>query len=160
LTPTISVIPLTANRLQAAGPRQELFVGTQAWEQAGSVKTIENPWLEKRNGTYYLLYSGGDWRGAYGMGYATASSPTGDPSPDPTRFDKSDANPILTQTADVRGPGGGSVTTGPHGGPWLVYHGFQLGTDTRQLRIDPVSWNADGTLSINGPTSTPQAALP
>ncbi|MGE5636002.1 MAG: family 43 glycosylhydrolase [Nocardioidaceae bacterium] len=153
LAPTISVIPLTADRLHAAGPRQELFTGTDNWEQAGGVKKVENPWMERRGSTYYLLYSGGDWQVAYGMGYATGPSPTG-------AFDKAAANPILTPTADVRGPGGGSATTGPQGGPWLVYHGFQIGTDTRQLRIDPVSWSADVTLSINGPTSTPQSPLP
>jgi len=146
-----SVIPLAADRIRASGSRRALFGSTRSWE-AG---VIEGPWMHKRNSTYYLFYSGGDWTNAtYGMGYATASTPTG-------TFFKASANPILKSTADVIGPGGGSVTTGPHGGDWMTYHGRAIAGGTRTLRIDPLVWNnayLPARVSVRGPTTTPQQA--
>jgi beta-xylosidase len=109
------------------------------------------------NGTYYLLYSGGNWQGAYGMGYATAASPTGP-------FTKSPRNPILAGTPSVLSPGGADTPViGPHGATWLVYHGRSSSLSApRTLRIDPFSWSP-GTPAvpvISGPTSTPQPTLP
>jgi hypothetical protein len=67
--------------------------------------------------------------------------------------------PILKSTADVIGPGGGSVVTGPHGDDWLVYHGRAVAGGPRTLRFDPLVWNdaADPpTLTVRGPTTSPQ----
>jgi hypothetical protein len=161
LRPTISVIPLTADHLHAAGPRIPLFSAeAHSWESARGISpTVENPAMMFHNGVYYLLYSGGDWRGAYGMGYATASSPTGP-------FTQSPNNPILSQTRGVLGAGGGDAPViGPHGGTWMVYHGRAGSfTNPRTLRIDPFSWRAQSTGPdvpvIDGPTDTPQFTQP
>jgi hypothetical protein len=126
-----SVIPLAADRIRASGSRRALFSATRSWESG----VIEGPWMHKRNSTYYLFYSSGSWTNAsYAMGYATSSSPNG-------TFAKASANPILKSTADVVGPGGGSVTTGPHCGDWMVYHGRTIAAGPRTLRIDPLVWN-------------------
>ncbi len=159
--PTISAIPLSADGLSASGPRVPLFSGDPGtWEAANvGAPTVEGPAMELHNGTYYLFYSGGSWRAAYGMGYATSTSPTGP-------FTKSPANPILSQTATVIGPGGGDrPVTGPHGGQWLVYHGRSSpDSNPRTLRLDPLTWarNAGGPDKpvIGGPTSTPQPTQP
>jgi beta-xylosidase len=144
-----AVIPLAADRIRASGSRRALFSATRSWE--GGV--IEGPWMHKRKSTYYLFYSGGGWTDAsYAMGYATSSSPTG-------TFAKASANPILKSTAAVVGPGGGSVTAGPHGGDWMVYHGRAIAGGPRTLRIDPLVWNAayvPARASVRGPTTTPQ----
>jgi beta-xylosidase len=160
--PTISVIPLSPDGLSASGPRTALFSGDPGtWEAAGAaVPTVENPTALEHGGTYYVLYSGGDWQGAYGMGYATASSPGGP-------FTKGAENPILSETTAVLSPGGGDTpVTGPSGGAWLIYHGRDGSyANPRTLRIDPFSWTAGpaGTPDvpvIAGPTSTPQPATP
>ncbi len=152
LAPTISVVPLTGDLMRSVAPRTPLLAGTAGtWEhESGQPPKVENPWTEKRGSTYYLFYSGGDYRGAYGMGYATASSPTGP-------FARAPTNPILRQTADVLSPGGGSVTKGPGGGDWMVYHG-RAGSYTapRTLRIDPLLWQSDGSVTVAGPTTGPQ----
>jgi beta-xylosidase len=156
VTPTISVIPLAGDLVHAAGPRAPLFAGDAGtWEAQHAVRpTVENPWMVKHAGIYYMLYSGGSWQAEYGTGYATAPTPTGP-------FAKGPGNPILRQTADVLSPGGGSVTVGPHGGDWLAYHARAGGYDQpRTLRIDPLVWGADGTLSVRGPTTTPQSPVP
>ncbi|MDQ4048145.1 MAG: glycoside hydrolase family 43 protein, partial [Actinomycetota bacterium] len=154
LAPTISVLSLSRDLTRVAGTRTALFAGIPgSWEQEpGQSPKVENPWVERRGSTYYLFYSGGDYRRAYGMGYATAPSPTGP-------FTKAPINPILRQTADVLSPGGGSVTKGTEGGDWMVYHG-RAGSYAapRTLRIDPLVWRADGSVMVKGPTTGPQPA--
>jgi beta-xylosidase len=160
LQPTISVIPLASNLLNAVGGRTPLFDGQAGtWEAAGvAVPTVEGPMMLLHNGTYYLLYSGGNWRSSYAMGYATASSPLGP-------FTRS-TKPILASTASVIGPGGGDTpVTGPNGGTWMLYHGYAGTTAVaRSLRLDPLSWqSAAGQPDvpvIGGPTSTAQAIRP
>jgi beta-xylosidase len=124
--PRISVIPLAADRLHAAGPRRALLSGHGA--------VVEGPAVFRHRGTYYLLYSHGGYRGRYGMAYATARSPTG-----PFRRRAT----ILSQTRSVFSPGGGDVpVSGPHGGTWLVYHG-RAGSyaAVRTLRVAPLRWH-------------------
>jgi beta-xylosidase len=110
--------------------------------------------MEKRNGIYYLFYSGGDWTRDYGMGVAVMVSPTGPPT-------KDSHNPILRGTANVFSVGGGSTIIGPHGADWMLYHG-RIGSygAPRQLFIDPVIWGPDGSVFVAGPTITRQAPVP
>ena len=144
---TISVIPLAADRIHAAGSRRALFGATRSWE-AG---VVEGPWVMRRNSTYYLFYSGGNFGDAsYAMGYATAFSPNG-------TFAKASGNPILRSTADVIGPGGGSVTKSPSGADWMLYHGRAIAGGPRTLRIDPLVWSGSSA-TVRGPTTTPQQA--
>jgi Glycosyl hydrolases family 43 len=161
--PTIAAIPLASDLLEASGTRVPLLVGTTAsWEASGTqVPRVEGPFLELHNGTYYLFYSGGNWQAAYGMGYATGTSPTGP-------FTKSATNPILAQNSTVLSPGGGDqLVTGPHGGLWLLYAARTSSyTAPRTLRLDRFSWTPAATPGlpdvpvINGPTSVPQATEP
>lgn len=153
---SISVLPLSADLLHAAGPRKELFTVSQPWEYgSGSAgNTVEGPFAIEHRGVYDLFYSGSAWENTYGMGYATASSPLGP-------FTKSRRNPILRGTSGVVGPGGGSVVRGPDGRWWLVYHawagpGAHM-ADTRNLRIDPLSWKGD-SISVRGPTTGVETA--
>jgi beta-xylosidase len=154
LDPTISVIPLSDDLIRARGPRIALLKGAGGWELSGGRPLVENPWMQRRGSRYHLFYSGGDWRGAYGMGYATASSPTGP-------FVRAPENPILHETESVRSPGGGMIIRGPAGGDWLVYHGRAGAYEQpRTLRIDPVVWRPNDTVRIAGPTIRPQSPPP
>jgi hypothetical protein len=151
--PVISVLAMAGFPTQAVSDRKALFGATPAgWEQEpGHAATVENPWMEKRGSTYYLFYSGGDYRASYGMGYATAPSPTGGAAY--SAFAKSPHNPILRETAAVLSPGGGSVVVGPDGGSWLAYHGRAGAyTNPRTLRIDPLYWSGSSIVTP-GPTS-------
>jgi Glycosyl hydrolases family 43 len=152
---TISVIPLAADLLTATGPRQPLFDAESAgWEVAPFGPVVENPWPVKSGSTYALLYSGGAYTRAYGMGYATSSSPTGP-------FVKSAGNPVLAEAAGVLSPGGGMLATGPKGGSWLVYHGRRGAyANPRELRIDRLRFPTESSVAVDGPTSTPQPGAP
>lgn len=87
------------------------------WETAeGSV--TEGPFVLKHNGTYYLTYSGNDYRSKkYAVGYATSDSPLGS-------YAKSDGNPILSQLPSngVYGPGHHAFFTAADGTLLAVYH--------------------------------------
>jgi len=158
--PTISVIPLSPTLRTAAGARTGLFSGDPGTWEAASVATptVENPTMVTHNDLYYLLYSGGGWRGAYAMGYATATSPGGP-------FTKA-GTPILSETDAVKSPGGGDTpVVGPRGGTWIAYHGRTGSRDeARVLRIDRFSWapgpGGQDVPVIGGPTATPQPDLP
>jgi hypothetical protein len=142
----LSVIPLSEDLLTATGPRQPLLGWGEAWEQ----QIVENPWPRRRGNSYELFFSGGNYRRTYGMGYATAGSPTGP-------YSKAPVNPILKDSAEVLSAGGGSLVTGPRGSEWVAYHGrsgdYAL---PRLLRIDRLLSPPDGPVTVVGPTTTPQ----
>ena len=144
----ISVIPLSADRLSAAGPRTELFKNdtSPSWERA----VVENPWPVQRGSGSHLLYSGGVFTGQYGMGDSTGPSPTGP-------FTKYAGNPVLIDGNGVVSAGGGSLVTGPHGGDWVAYHGRPGPSPApRLLRLDPLSFEQDGSVKIDGPSTSPR----
>jgi beta-xylosidase len=160
--PTISVIPLTSDLLQASGSRTALFSGDPGtWEATDApAPTVEGPSMELHDGIYYLFYSGGSYTHAYGMGYATASSPTGP-------FTKSSTNPFFGSTAEAFSVGGGDrLVTGPHGGLWMVYAARTSSTAPRTLWIDPFTWQPPSTPgaaavpTVSGPSTTPQSTEP
>ncbi len=116
--------------------------------------TLEGPFVRKRDGRYYLFYSGGAWEEEnYGVSYAVADSPLG-PFTEPV--DAADGPAILrTVPGRVIGPGHCSVTTGPDGADWLLYHAWDPGRTARRPCIDRLQWTDDGP-RCNGPTWTPQ----
>jgi len=161
LRPTISVLPISSDFLNAAGARMPLFSGQAgSWEaNTDSVPTVEDPSVLYHRGYYYLLYSGGNWRADYAVGYALAASPTGP-------FVKGGNNPIVKQTPSALSAGGGEApVVGPHRGLWYVYHARSGSYDNpRTLRLDSFSWrpvtpNID-VPAIGAPTATPQPAQP
>jgi hypothetical protein len=153
LAPEISVIPLADDRVRASGRRQPLLAGQAgSWEQAPWAPVVENPWLVKRGGVYHLLYSGGSWQGAYGMGHATASSPVGP-------FTRTSTSPWTTGTDAVRSVGGGAVVRDATGAEWLAYHGRAASLDgPRTLRIDPLGWSFADRPQVDGPSTDAHSA--
>jgi beta-xylosidase len=116
----IAIVRLRHDLLATRGRSRPLLAVSQPWEIAPPVyAAVENPWLLRTAGGYTLLYSGGDWKRRYAMGYATSLSPWGP-------FKKG-AAPILIGRPGMSGPGGGSVVRGPRGDRWLVYHGRRAG---------------------------------
>lgn len=104
---------------------------------------VEGPFMIKRKGVYYLMWSEGDWTGPnYRVAYATGPSPTG---PFTSR------GVILAQDDRIaRGAGHHSVVNVPGTDDWyIVYHRRPL-TETdgnhRELAIDKMVFNADGSI--------------
>jgi xylan 1,4-beta-xylosidase len=119
--------------LSRKGHPQVVIRPTEPWERR-RVAVTEGPWMLKRKGVYYLMYSGSGADGPdYAIGYATARSPLGP-------FAKHPGNPIAHREGPVFGPGHHCVVAGPDGRLWMVYH--QQNTEkigwNRFLAIDPL----------------------
>jgi beta-xylosidase len=131
---------------------------------------VEGPFMVKRKGVYYFMWSEGDWTNStYGVAYAEGSSPTGPFKP---------MGKILrTDPKIANGPGHHSVLHIPGAAPgatheaddwYIVYHRHPLGTtagDQRVLAIDRMYFDANGdikpikmTLQGVGPRLLPAGA--
>jgi beta-xylosidase len=123
---------------------------------------VEGPFMIKRKGVYYFMWSEGDWgNSTYGVAYATGAGPTGP-------F-KSMGKILQTDPKVATGPGHHSVLHIPGTDDWyIVYHRHPLGTtagDQRVLAIDRMDFDANGdikpikmTLQGVGPRRLPSGA--
>jgi GH43 family beta-xylosidase len=122
--------------------------------------TIEGPFVLERKGTYYQMFSGGNWQNpSYGVSYATADGL--DAGEEWHQMcDGEQVLPILRTVAGrIIGPGHNSVVRGPDNRQLVcVYHRWGSG-EGRQLAIDPLEWAGERMLAL-GPTDTPQVGLP
>lgn len=139
--------------LTPEGDTKILIQPTAPWEKASGHVT-EGPWMLKRNGVYYLMYSGsGADSPHYAIGYATAKSPLGP-------FTKFAGNPIAQRDGTVLGPGHHCVVEGPDRKLWMVYH--QKWDDginwKRFLAIDPLWFDAQGVLHAKTTRETDEPA--
>ncbi len=146
----IVVQPMSDPRTRAAAP-VKVIEPTEPWERRRGAIT-EGPWMLKRQGVYYLMYSGSGANGPeYAIGYATSDSPLGP-------FTKYAGNPIVQQGDGVFGPGHHCVVEGPDGGLWMVYH-QQEGTRVgwrRFVALDPLWFDAAGVLHAKVTRGTDQ----
>lgn len=148
---SIWVQRLSDNGLKLEGKPTELIRQDQAWE----IPLVENPAVVANSGKYYLFYSANRWDSRdYAVGYAVCDSITG-PCIKPQN------GPILKATDEARGPGGESLLAAADGTLWMLYHAWEgkyIGypQGRRTLRIDPLTFAADGAPQINGPTTDPQ----
>lgn len=128
-----------------------------AWErQEGTVN--EGPVALYHDGQTFIIYSASAcWGPNYKLGMLTHNG--GDPmsadswekSPQPV-FQRSDAGGVF-------GPGHNTFFTSPDGTEdWIVYHANDLVSDGcdmgRTPRIQPFTWNPDGTPNFGEPVST------
>ena len=75
-------------------------------------------------------------------------------------FTYSRRNPLLRKTTGiVTGPGHGCVVKGPDGN-WWAFYTIVLANPPggRRIGMDPVGFEADGTMFVRGPSETPQWA--
>jgi len=130
----------------------------QAWENPKSMfsRCNEGAFVLKRGDTYYMTYSANHYSAPeYGIGYATAKSPLGPWTKNPT-------NPLVASDLPrgISGPGHNSITTSPDGREmFMVYHSHKSADPPgggRVVNIDRLTFDADGRLRLAGPTRTPQ----
>lgn len=105
------------------------FAGGEVFHEITPDKYVEGPFMFKRNGRYYFMWSEGSWGGAsYSVAYAVADSITGPYN----RIGK-----ILEQDpAIATGAGHHSVIKIPRKDQWyIVYHRRPLGETDRNSRV-------------------------
>ncbi|MEP6923393.1 MAG: family 43 glycosylhydrolase [Pyrinomonadaceae bacterium] len=155
--------PLWAQELdektfKLVGERQEILRNDPAtWE--GNL--VEGPYIMRRNGWFYLFYSGNACCGRecnYALGLARSKTLLG-------TWEKSPANPILKANEDWRCPGHGSIVTDESGRTFLMYHAYDPRATVyvgRQALLDEVKWTNDNWATINdgrGPSKQAEAPL-
>lgn len=104
----------------------------------------EGPFMIKRKGLYYLMWSEYDTRDPrYSIAYATATSPMGP-------FKKAVGYPVLKGKGVVKGAGHHSVVQVPGKDEWYIaYHRFKIpGGDgyNRETCISPMRFDAEGNI--------------
>jgi GH43 family beta-xylosidase len=107
--------------------------------------TLEGPTVLKRQGKYWLFYSGGCFENdTYGVDVLMADHPLGPwHEPFPERSAKG-PQVVRTIPGKVIGPGHNSVVTTPAGDDVFVYHAWNAAFTERQLWLDPVHWSPEG----------------
>jgi GH43 family beta-xylosidase len=125
---------------------------SEEWEgvPTGDWYWNEAPYVLKRRGWYYQLYSGGAFSDdSYAAGLAWAPSLRGP-------WTKDARNPVLSSRGRIRGPGHLSFVFGPDVATrWAVYHGYLHGDEGRKVHIDRVFWAGDAPLIV-GPLDSEQ----
>lgn len=110
--------------------------------------TIEAPWIVKRAGKYYCLYSGSNFGTTnYGIDYVVADHVMG-PYSGQGRYAR-----VLRGVPNlVRGPGHHSIVRASDGeAELIVYHAWNQEMTHRQMCIDPLIWTLHGPRCI-GPS--------
>lgn len=126
------------------------FTALQPWEDGSYYREVtpqgytEGPFMLKRNGKYYFMWSEGGWGGPdYSVAYSMSDSPYGP-------FER--VGKILYSDPEVATSAGHhSVIQIPGQDEYyIVYHRRPLGDDGRDHRhtcIDRLTFNADGTIA-------------
>jgi hypothetical protein len=119
--------------------------------------TVEGPFVLKRKGRYYQMYSGGNWQNtSYGVSYA--ATPRIDTLQEWTQLEHDERRPLVLRTlpGEVIGPGHNSVVRGPDNlQMFCVYHRWAADGSGRLLSIDRLEWVGDRILVL-GPSTSPQ----
>lgn len=135
---------LTEDGTKLIGEKQELMRNTEAWE----AQLIEGSAIVRRNGYFYMFYSGNACCGLgcnYAMGIARSKTLLGD-------WEKYNVNPILKGNDEWKCPGHGTLVTTPDGRDFMLYHAYHPQDFVyvgRQALLDEVTWTNDGWAQIN-----------
>lgn len=122
---------------------------------------ISNNWTEgpsvvKRNGVYYMIYTGNHvWSKGYRIGYAMSTL-----GPISGYTTQDSQNPIIINSEGTwYGLGHGTLFVGPDLDTYYItYHNFgSAGAPVRHLNFDRVAWNGD-KMMVLGPTNYSQQA--
>lgn len=144
----------------AAPPKNLIAYNPEhVWERFGennqdaSISHLEGAFMLLHEGRYYLQYSaaGAEWRN-YAVGCYVGAHPLG-----PFHYQK--RNPILIQRGGMlNGCGHHTIVEGPDKKLWCFYQVLlrRFLALERRLAMDPVRFDADGNLFVDGPSEQPR----
>jgi GH43 family beta-xylosidase len=124
--------------------------------EKGNVRwhTVEGPSVIKCKGTYFQMFSGGNWKNnSYGVAYAVSQNVLSSEEWEQP-IDGLSLLPVLRSSEKVIGPGHNSIVTGPNGRErFCVYHSWINGE--RVMSIDRLDVVGERIILL-GPTTDPQ----
>lgn len=149
------------NPWTVTGPQATISRPEHSWETRGG-RTNEAPAVLQRGGRTFVTFSASSCNTpdyALGLLELTGSDPL-----DPAAWTKA-PDPVLERGNGVFGPGHNGFFTSPDGTEdWVVYHGNTSVTqgcgDTRQTRVQRVTWGDDGTPSLGAPVPSGEVLAP
>lgn len=135
----LAVAPLAAGMSSLDGPVVPVLAPNADWQlyerdrlihgRRFDWHTLEGPAVLRRDGRYWLTYSGGAWTGeGYAVGVAVADHPLG-----PWRH--VEQPPLLRSGDGLRGPGHNSLTVAPDGTDIIAFHSWNADATARQLHL-------------------------
>ncbi|MCR5792108.1 MAG: family 43 glycosylhydrolase [Lachnospiraceae bacterium] len=133
-----------AGPLDTTKENSSTFVKSTVFKELALDDYVEGPYMLKRNGTYYLMYSTGGWtNSSYGVCYATSDNPMGP-------F-VSKGKILGTDYTMARGAGHHSVVYDEAHDQWLIcYHRRALmregDANTRFVCIDKMDFDEEGNI--------------
>jgi GH43 family beta-xylosidase len=142
-----------SNPWTISGERVCISQPDRSWEQHDFPHINEGPETLWHNGRLFIIYSAsGFWDVNYCLGELNWM---GGDVMNPKSWTKT-AQPVFARTEDVFGPGHCSFTKSPDGKEdWIVYHALVAkDSKRRDVRIQPFTWNADGTPNFGKPVSS------
>ena len=148
----IKVQELGPDRMSfAPGSRPTDLVGPDPVKNAFPV-LVEGPWVVRRDGWYYLFYSGDNCCGAkanYAVMVARSRSATG-PFETLEQAKGAPESIILGKTGRWHAPGHNSVISDGKGTDWMLYHAVDIGrprtkpsddiNTRRVMLVSPIEW--------------------
>ena len=143
-----------------AGERVRIATPTHDWERIGDPDINEAPAILRNSaGTVFLTYSAsGCWTDDYSIGMMTLRN-GGDPM-NPSDWTKR-ATPVFTKKGEnnAYGPGHNTFFKSRSGTEdWMLYHANSLAgqgcSNSRNPRMQQISWNTDGTPNFGEPVRT------
>ncbi|MGH9532621.1 MAG: family 43 glycosylhydrolase [Terriglobales bacterium] len=147
--------PLDPSGTRLVGSKKRLIRNDASWER----NLVEGPFVVRRNGWFYLFYSGGGCCGQQcnsALGVARSRKLLGS-------WKKNPANPILAGNGTWKCPGHGSVVSDPSGRDFLLYHAYGADESVyvgRQGLLDPITWTADWPVINRGQGPGTRAVSP
>ncbi|MCI0355629.1 MAG: family 43 glycosylhydrolase [Acidobacteria bacterium] len=147
--------PLDSSGTRLVGSKKRLIRNDAPWER----NLVEAPFVVRRNGWFYLFYSGNACCGqqcSYALGVARSRRLLGS-------WKKNPANPILAGNGAWKCPGHGSVVTDAGGRDFLLYHAYRADDFNyvgRQGLLDQITWTAGWPVINRGQGPSARAAFP
>jgi GH43 family beta-xylosidase len=147
-----------SNPWTISGERVCISRPDRPWEQRDFPHINEGPETLWHGDHLFIIYSASAfWDDDYCLGQLTW---TGGDVRDPRSWVKKN-EPVFSHTSEVFGPGHCSFVKSPDGKEdWIIYHAHTgPGTARRDVRIQPFTWNADGSPHFGLPVP-PAVSLP
>lgn len=148
--------PLSDDGTKLLGEPKEILRNDPAtWER----NVVEGPYVLRRNGYFYLFYSGSGCCGracTYGLGVARSHKLLGP-------YEKFGGNPLVHTTEAWRCPGHGSIVTDRQGRNFFLYHAYSGQSFVytgREAVLDQVNWDSDWPVMNGGNGVSVNAASP